>query len=53
MEKSTTKENPFFRKVVVGHGPITRGIRIVKPPTTISCIKGVWIYKRLKETNTE
>nr|WPH57091.1 ORF4c protein [Infectious bronchitis virus] len=53
MEKSTTKENPFSAKVVVGRGPIIRGIRIVKPPTTISCIKGVWFYKRLKETNTE
>nr|WPH57183.1 ORF4c protein [Infectious bronchitis virus] len=53
MEKSTMKENPFFRKVVVGCGPIIRDIRIVKPPTTISCVKGVWTYKRLKETNTE
>nr|WOR09759.1 4c protein [Infectious bronchitis virus] len=53
MEMSTTKEPPFFKKVVVGCGPIIRGIKIVKPPTTISCIKGVWFYKRLKETNTE
>nr|QIQ19612.1 4c protein [Infectious bronchitis virus] len=49
MEKSTMKETPFFRKVVVGYGLS----KIVKPPTTISCIKGVWIYKRLRETNTE
>nr|ATE90977.1 4c accessory protein [Avian coronavirus]ATE90986.1 4c accessory protein [Avian coronavirus]QKV27974.1 putative 4c protein [Infectious bronchitis virus] len=47
MEKFTMKENPFFRKVVAGYGPSIRGIKIVKPPTTISCTKGVWTYKRL------
>lgn len=49
MEKSTTKENPSFKKVVVGYGRVLKKIR---PPTTLVSNKGVWIYKRLK-TNTD
>nr|WNK78829.1 protein 4c [Infectious bronchitis virus] len=53
MEKSTTKENQSFRKVVVGCGPIIRKIRIVKPPTTLIFTKGVLGYKRLTDTDDE
>nr|UOF83282.1 protein 4c [Infectious bronchitis virus] len=47
MEKSTTKETPFSKKVVVGCGPIIR-----RPPL-LTCNKGVWTYKRLTNTDDE
>lgn len=36
MEKSTTQETPFSKKVVVGCGPIIRRIKWVKPPTLLT-----------------
>nr|ARS23145.1 4c protein [Infectious bronchitis virus] len=48
MEKSTTKETPFSKKVVVGCGP-----KWIKPPTLLICNKGVWTYKNLTNTDDE
>nr|ALH21117.1 putative non structural protein [Infectious bronchitis virus] len=53
MEKSTTKEDQFSKKVVVVCGPIIRKIRIIKPPTTLIFINGVLGYKRLTNTDDE
>ncbi|QOS02281.1 4c [Avian coronavirus IA1162/2020] len=53
MEKSTTKEHRFSKKVVVECGPIIRKIRIIKPPTTLIFIRGVLSYKRLTNTDDE
>lgn len=53
MEKSTTKEHQFSKKVVVECGPIIRKIRIIKPPTTLIFIRGVLFYKRLTNTDDE
>nr|QDQ69140.1 4c protein [Infectious bronchitis virus] len=53
MEKSTTKEDQFFKKVVVVCGPAIRKIRIIKPPTTLTFTKGVLCYKRLTNTDDE
>ncbi|ALQ43521.1 4c [European turkey coronavirus 080385d] len=53
MEKSTTKTHQFSKEVVVGCGPIIRGIKWIKPPTLLTCIKGVWTYKRLTNTDDE
>nr|QDQ69192.1 4c protein [Infectious bronchitis virus] len=53
MEKSTTKEDQYFKKVVVVCGPIIRKIRIIKPPTTLIFTKGVLGYKRLTNTDDE
>nr|ASM61966.1 ORF4c [Infectious bronchitis virus] len=50
MEKSTTKEYQFSRKVVVGCG---RVIKKIKPPTTLISIRGVLFYKRLTNTDDE
>nr|APP92748.1 4c protein [Infectious bronchitis virus] len=35
MEKSTTKADQSFRKVVVGCGLVIRKIKVIKPPTTL------------------
>nr|AYG86353.1 4c protein [Infectious bronchitis virus] len=53
MEKSTTKEDQFSKKVVVACGLIIRKIRIIKPPTTLVFKKGVLSYKRLTNTDDE
>nr|QLI33799.1 4c protein [Infectious bronchitis virus] len=53
MEKFTTKETPFSKKVVVGCGLIIRRIKWIKPPTLLTCNKGVWTYKRLTNTDDE
>nr|WBW48756.1 protein 4c [Infectious bronchitis virus] len=46
MEKSTTKESPSFKKVVVDCGRI---IRKIKPPTTLIFNKGILCYKQLNK----
>nr|WHF59065.1 4c protein [Infectious bronchitis virus] len=53
MEKFSTKEHQFSKKVVVGCGPIIRRIKWIKPPTLLTCNKGVWTYKRLTNTDDE
>nr|QLI34448.1 4c accessory peptide [Infectious bronchitis virus] len=53
MEKSTTKADQFFRKVVVDCGPVIRKIKLIRPPTTLVSNKGVWTYKRLTNTDDE
>nr|ADV71728.1 4c protein [Infectious bronchitis virus] len=52
MEKFSTKEHQFFKKVVVECGPIIRKIKKITPPTILVSNKGVWTYRRLK-TNTD
>nr|QKV27934.1 putative 4c protein [Infectious bronchitis virus] len=53
MEKSTTKEDQSFKRVVVVCGPVIRNIRIIRPPTTLIFTKGVLGYKRLTNTDDE
>lgn len=53
MEKSTTKECQFSKKVVVECGPIIRKIRKIALPTTIIFKRGVLSYKRLTNTDDE
>nr|QLI34484.1 4c accessory peptide [Infectious bronchitis virus] len=53
MEKSTTKADQFFKRVVAGCGPVIRKIKVIRPPTTIGFNKGVWTYKRLTNTDDE
>nr|QDQ69166.1 4c protein [Infectious bronchitis virus] len=51
MEKFTTKEDQFSKKVVVACGPIIR--RIIKPLTTLIFKNGVLGYKNLTNTDDE